>query len=101
MRRLKRGKAVRGQRRKTSTRGNVPKVGRGRRSLAAGKEANIARLTRERDEALAQVAATSDVLKVISRFTFDLKPIFQAILANATRLCDAKFGTLGLYDGEA
>ena len=51
-RHVKVGKAVKAQRRKTLTRRNAPKAGGGRRSLAAGKETNIARLTRERDDAL-------------------------------------------------
>ena len=52
-------------------------------------------------ESLEQQTATSQVLSIISSSPAKLEPVFQAILANATRLCDAKFGTLGLYDGEA
>src|SRR5262245_63567625 len=37
---------------------------------------------------------------VISRSAGDLKPVFQAVLENATRICDAKFGILWLYDGQ-
>ena len=49
---------------------------------------------------LDQQIATSQVLSIISSSPAKLEPVFQAILANATQLCDAKFGTLGLYDGE-
>ena len=49
---------------------------------------------------LDQQIATSEVLSIISSSPAKLEPVFQAILANATQLCDAKFGTLGLYDGE-
>jgi hypothetical protein len=52
-------------------------------------------------EALEQQAATSEVLQVISTSSGELEPVFQAMLANAVRLCDAKFGTLYLHDGDA
>ena len=57
--------------------------------------------TRDLTESLEQQTATSEVLRVISSSPGELEPVFQAMLANATRICEAKFGTLWLREGDA
>ena len=72
-----------------------------RRGSVPADPTDFTRLTRERDEALEQQTATSEVLRIISSSPSNLDPVFKAILANATRICEAKFGTLYLCDADA
>ena len=93
------GGPIKGRRQKTpeQKRPSAAKAVARLSSSAGGKDTAVARLTRELNEAREQQTATSEVLQVISSFAGELDPVFQAILANATRICEAKHGTLFLF----
>jgi GAF domain-containing protein len=97
-------------RRRSKVGGEVAKTQRHKRSAAkgvrrrgssvAGQETEVTRLTRELEEAREQQAATSEVLKVISSSAGELETVFQTLLENATRLCEAAFGSMLQLDGD-
>ena len=95
------GPSVKARRRKAATlkRCNAPKAVRRRSSSAVDQETNVAQLTRERDEALEQQTATSDVLRVISSAPSDLQTVFTTMLEKAVRICDAKSDPISAYCG--
>jgi GAF domain-containing protein len=87
---------------KSRRRETITQKGRGPRNSSSADhktQSDFAQLIRQRDEALGREKATAEVLRVISSSPGELEPVFQAMLENATRICEAKFGNLLLYDG--
>jgi len=84
--------------RPTGTKANM-RPGR-MREPRADLEQQLETYKRELAEAREQQAATADVLKIISGLPGELQPVFDAVLTNATRLCDAKFARLFLSEGD-
>ena len=96
------GEPVKTRRHKTAARkrGNAPKAVRRRSSSAVGLREQLDLRTRELSEALEQQTATAKVLGVISRSPGELEPVFQAMLENAVRICEAKFGHIYRWNGD-
>jgi signal transduction histidine kinase len=78
----------------------APKAARRRNASTTSPAARIARLKRELNEAAELQKATSEVLRVIASPTGDLAHVFETILANAVRVCEAGTGAINRWDGE-
>ena len=90
----RRGKTATVKRRK------VPTAARGLGCSASDLREQLDRRTLELSEAREQQAATSEILRVISRAPTDVQPTFDAIAASATRLCDALNALVFRFDGQ-
>jgi two-component system, NtrC family, sensor kinase len=78
----------------------APKAGHRRSSSAAREETTVQRLTRERDEALEQQAAISDILQVISNSPADVQPVLDSVAEHAARICEAHIVDIAIVDNQ-
>ena len=96
------GQPTKAQRRKTATRKSriAPKAVRRRSSADAVQETEIARVIRERDEALEQQSAISYILRVISNSPSDVQPVLDSVAERAAHICEARIVDIVIVDKE-
>src|SRR5690242_2956644 len=85
---------------KTTKKSSAKRVSASSRESVATLKKTVAAQAQQLRECAEQQAATSEVLRVLSSSPIDLQPVFDTILANTTRLCEANIAALFLYDGE-
>ena len=79
---------------------NAPKPVRGRSSSASGPETEVARLTRELNEALERHTATTEILKIISASPTELQSVLEVVVKSAARFCEADDVSIFELDGQ-
>ena len=96
------GQSAKSRRHKVVTpkRRSAPESVGARSSSVAGQETEVARLTRELNEAREQQAATAEILRIISSSPTDVQPVFDTIVRNFASLCGGLFGGIFTFDGE-
>ena len=94
------GKAAKTRRHKTLKRGSAPKIAGRRSSPVSNMDTDVARLTRERDEALERQTATAEILGAISGSPTDTQPVFDAIVQSGLKLFPGAATTIVLPDGD-
>ena len=94
------GELVKARRRKAATlkRRNAPKAVRS--SSDATHQTEMARVIRERDEALEQQAAITDILRVISDSPADVQPVLDSVAHHAARICEAQIVDIAVVDNQ-
>ena len=81
-------------------RGKAPTTARRGSASVADLQEKLDARTEQLNEAIERENATAEVLRVISSSPTELESVFRAMLQNATRICDAKFGVPMHFDGE-
>ena len=86
------------RRRAPARRARQPLPSKDKRNTVVALRRELSQARQQLSEASEQQAASAEVLRIISASPGDVQPVFQAILANATRICEAQLGTLVLYE---
>src|SRR5688572_5656507 len=97
---MRRGDRTAGKVKVRRHKASTPKALRRRSSSSAGRETNVARLSRELSEACEQQAATAEILNVISNSPTDTQPVFNAIVQSGSKLFPGALVSVALRYGD-